>query len=147
VGAKRANDTYGSRSRRNRASRTGGQVLTRARSATYTNGLPSRVPFRMSRAPDGRTRTHHPGRSRRDPRRSVVRQHLAAFIPHTNAIEALNRQLRKELNTKGHFPSEDAARKLLYLGIHNAVLRWTRTRGWTKALLSLKIHFGNRLPD
>ena len=30
----------------------------------------------------------------------------------TNAIEALNRQLRKAVKTKGHFPSEDAARKL-----------------------------------
>jgi putative transposase len=65
----------------------------------------------------------------------------------TNAIEALNRQLRKAVKTKGHFPSEDAARKLLYLAIHNAVPQWTRTRGWTKALLAFKIHFGDRLPD
>jgi putative transposase len=65
----------------------------------------------------------------------------------TNAIEALNRQLRKAVKTKGHFPSEDAARKLIYLAIHNAVPQWTRTRGWTKALLAFKIHFGDRLPD
>jgi Transposase, Mutator family len=38
----------------------------------------------------------------------------------TNAIDALNRQLRKASKTKGHFPSEDAARKLLYLAIQNA---------------------------
>jgi len=61
----------------------------------------------------------------------------------TNAIEALNRQLRKALKTKGHFPSEDAARKLVYLAIQNAVPQWTRTRGWTKALLAFKIHFGD----
>jgi hypothetical protein len=48
---------------------------------------------------------------------------------------------------EGHFPSEDAARKLIYLAIHNAVPQWTRTRGWTKALLAFKIHFGDRLPD
>ena len=65
----------------------------------------------------------------------------------TNAIEALNRQLRKAVKTKGHFPDEDAARKLLYLAIHNAVPQWTRTRGWTKALLAFKIHFVDRLPD
>jgi putative transposase len=65
----------------------------------------------------------------------------------TNAIEALNRQLRKAIKTKGHFPSEDAARKLVYLAIQNAVPQWTRTRGWTKALLAFKIHFGDRLPD
>jgi putative transposase len=65
----------------------------------------------------------------------------------TNAIEALNRQLRKAVKTKGHFPTEDAARKLLYLAILNAVPAWTRTRNWTTALLAFKIHFGNRLPD
>jgi putative transposase len=65
----------------------------------------------------------------------------------TNAIEALNRQLRKAIKTKGHFPTEDAARKLIYLAIQNAVPQWTRTRGWTKALLAFKIQFGDRLPN
>jgi putative transposase len=65
----------------------------------------------------------------------------------TNAIEALNRQLRKAIKTKGHFPNEDAARKLIYLALQNAVPAWTRTRNWTVALLAFKIHFGDRLPD
>jgi putative transposase len=65
----------------------------------------------------------------------------------TNAIEALNRQLRKAVKTKGSFPSEEAAIKLLYLAIHNAVPQWTRTRGWTKAMLAFKIQFGDRIPD
>jgi putative transposase len=65
----------------------------------------------------------------------------------TNAIEALNRQLRKAIKTKGHFPNEDAARKLIYLALQNAVPQWTRTRNWTVALLAFKIHFGDRLPD
>ena len=65
----------------------------------------------------------------------------------TNAIEALNRQLRKAVKTKGSFPSEDAARKLLFLAIQNDGPQWTRTRGWTKALLAFKIQFGDRLPD
>ena len=65
----------------------------------------------------------------------------------TNAIEALNRQLRKAIKTKGHFPSEDAARKLIYLAVTNAVPAWTKTRNWTTALLAFKIHFGDRLPD
>jgi putative transposase len=65
----------------------------------------------------------------------------------TNAIEALNRQLRKAIKTKGHFPNEDAARKLIYLALVNAVPQWTRTRNWTAALLAFKIHFGERLPD
>jgi putative transposase len=65
----------------------------------------------------------------------------------TNAIEALNRQLRKAIKTKGSFPSEDAARKLIYLAVQNAVPAWTRTRNWTVALLAFKIHFGDRVPD
>jgi putative transposase len=65
----------------------------------------------------------------------------------TNAIEALNRQLRKAIKTKGHFPNEEAARKLIYLAITNAVPAWTRTRNWTTALLAFKIHFGDRLPE
>lgn len=65
----------------------------------------------------------------------------------TNAVEALNRQLRKAIKTKGHFPNEEAARKLIYLAVTNAVPAWTRTRNWTTALLAFKIHFGDRLPD
>jgi putative transposase len=65
----------------------------------------------------------------------------------TNAIEALNRQLRKAIKTKGHFPNEEAARKLIYLAVTNAVPAWTNTRNWTTALLAFKIHFGDRLPD
>jgi putative transposase len=65
----------------------------------------------------------------------------------TNAVEALNRQLGKAIKTKGHFPNEEAARKLLYLAITNAVPAWTRTRNWTTALLAFKIHFGDRLPE
>ena len=65
----------------------------------------------------------------------------------TNAIEALNRQLRKAIKTKGSFPNEDAARKLVYLALQNAVPQWTETRNWTAALLAFKIHFGDRVPD
>ena len=65
----------------------------------------------------------------------------------TNAIEALNRQLRKAIKTKGHFPNEDAARKLIYLAVMHAVPAWTKTRFWTLALLAFKLHFGDRLPD
>ena len=65
----------------------------------------------------------------------------------TDAVEDLNRQLRKAIKTKGSFPNEDAARKLVYLALQNAVPQWTRTRNWTTALLAFKIHFGDRVPD
>jgi putative transposase len=59
----------------------------------------------------------------------------------------LNRQLRKAIKTTGHFPNEDAARKLIYLALMNAVPAWTKTRNRTTALLAFKIHFGDRLPN
>jgi transposase-like protein len=74
-------------------------------------------------------------------------KHPRSFIRETNAIEALNRQLRKAIKTKGHFPNEEAAKKLIYLAIVNAVPAWTRTRNWTTALLASKIHSGDRLPE
>jgi len=65
----------------------------------------------------------------------------------TNTIEALNRQIRKVIKTRGHFPSEDSARKLLYLAITNAQKNWRSTYNWSSALAAFRIHFGDRLPD
>ncbi|MGH7341329.1 MAG: IS256 family transposase, partial [Candidatus Rokuibacteriota bacterium] len=42
----------------------------------------------------------------------------------TNTIEALHRQIRKTIKTRGHFPTEEAARKLIYLSIINAQKSW-----------------------
>ena len=110
------------------------------------NGLPDLRLLPDAPVPDGRTVL-----TNRDARGAEAvmghRRHLHRFILDTNAIEALNRQLRKAIKTKGHFPNEDAARKLIYLAIANAVPAWTKTRNWTAALLAFKIHFGDRLPD
>jgi transposase-like protein len=76
-----------------------------------------------------------------------TRWHLLPFIPDTNAIEALNRQLRKAIKTKGHFPSEDAAGKLLYLAITKAETKWRQVFHWHSALAPLKIQFPDRIPD
>jgi hypothetical protein len=111
------------------------------------NGLPNRVRSRMPRGPDGRTVITNPDAHDGSPGRSGDATASMPFIPDTNAIEALNRQLRKAIKTKGSFPTEESAIKLIYLAIHNAVPQWTRTRGWTKAMLAFKIQFGDRLPD
>ena len=42
----------------------------------------------------------------------------------TNMIKALNRQVRKIIKTRGQFPTEDAARKLIYLAIIRAQTKW-----------------------
>lgn len=65
----------------------------------------------------------------------------------TNSIENLNRQIRKAIKTRGHFPDEQAATKLIYLAILRAEGKWRQAYNWTGALRGLKIHFGNRLPD
>jgi putative transposase len=98
----------------------------------------------------GPVSSHHPGLAQRLGVRDPVpgfRREVRRVIYTINAIAALNRHLRKAVKTKGHFPNEDSARKLIYLAITNAVPAWTRTRNWTVALLAFKIHFGDRLPD
>ena len=78
----------------------------------------------------------------------------------TNAIESTNYQLRKIIKNRGHFPDDDAAIKLLYLGIRNITgrhidgegltlqrgERGTGTLGWKRALNALAVRFGDRLP-
>jgi putative transposase len=65
----------------------------------------------------------------------------------TNSIENLNRQIRKAIKTRGHFPDEQAATKLIYLSIQRSERKWRKAYNWTGALRGLKIHFGDRLPD
>jgi len=65
----------------------------------------------------------------------------------TNSIEALHRQLRKIIKTRGSFPTEDAARKLIYLAIQKAEAKWKQVFHWSTALAALKIQFADRIPD
>lgn len=60
----------------------------------------------------------------------------------TNAIESINRQIRKVIKTKGCFPSDDAVFKLLYLCLQNAQKKWTMPiREWKLALNQFAILF------
>jgi transposase-like protein len=63
----------------------------------------------------------------------------------TNAIESLHMQLRKITKTRGHFPNDEAAAKLLYLAIRNVTAKWERSRQhWTEALTHFAQLFGTR---
>ncbi len=64
----------------------------------------------------------------------------------TNTIEGLHRQIRKAIKTRGHFPDEQAATKLIYLAIMRADAKWQKNRTWTAPRAALKIHFGDRFP-
>ena len=71
---------------------------------------------------------------------------IRKMIYTTNALEALNRSLRKIIKTRGSFPNDEAAMKLLYLAIKNAGMRWRRGVEWTSAMGQFAIQFGDRFP-
>jgi transposase-like protein len=71
---------------------------------------------------------------------------LRRIVYTTNTIEALNRQIRKIIKTRGSFPNDQAALKLLYLAIRNAGMRWRRAIEWTNAMGQFAIQFGDRFP-
>jgi putative transposase len=62
----------------------------------------------------------------------------------TNAIESLNRSLRKVIKTKAVFPDEDSVLKLMYLAMNNISKRWNRPITNWKAALS---HFAILFPE
>jgi putative transposase len=62
----------------------------------------------------------------------------------TNAVESLNRSLRKIIKTRGSFPNDEAAMKLLYLAIQNAGVHWRRPIEWTAAMGQFAVLFGDR---
>jgi len=73
---------------------------------------------------------------------------LRRLVYTTNTIESLNYQLRKVLKTKGHFPSDEAALKLLFLAIRNIEIGWKNAvHDWHRIFGQLVIHFGDRLPE
>ena len=65
----------------------------------------------------------------------------------TNAIESLNMSLRKVTKNRGHFPSDEAMFKLLYLALKNIAKKGTMPiRDWKSALKQFSIIFEGRMP-
>ena len=63
----------------------------------------------------------------------------------TNAIESLHSQLRKIIKTRGHFPKDDAATKLLWLALRNITADWGRAaKEWREAMNQFAIAYGDR---
>lgn len=62
----------------------------------------------------------------------------------TNAVESLNRVLRKTQKTKGSFPTEEAATKLIFLAIHNFEKGGRAVREWVAVRSQLAILFFGR---
>ncbi|CAB1368370.1 IS256 family transposase [Denitratisoma oestradiolicum] len=63
----------------------------------------------------------------------------------TNAIESINARLRKIIKTRGHFPSDEAATKLIWLALRNITADWGRaTRDWKEAMNQFAILYAER---
>jgi len=70
---------------------------------------------------------------------------IRKIIYTTNAIESLHMQLRKVLKNRGHFPSDEAATKLIYLAILNITKKWKNPPiSWKLAATQFAIQFGER---
>ena len=63
----------------------------------------------------------------------------------TNAIESIHSRLRKIIKTRGHFPSDDAATKLIWLALRNITPDWGRAaKEWKEAMNQFAIAYGER---
>ena len=63
----------------------------------------------------------------------------------TNAIESINARLRKIIKTRGHFPSDDAATKLIWLALRNITADWGRAaKDWKEAMNQFAILYAER---
>ncbi|WP_254212706.1 transposase, partial [Burkholderia multivorans] len=67
------------------------------------------------------------------------------IMPVTNAIESLHMQLRKIIKARGHFPSDEAALKLIWLALRNVVAKWTGSRhDWKSAMTQFALLYPER---
>jgi putative transposase len=72
-------------------------------------------------------------------------QEVRRIIYTTNAIESLNSTLRTAIRSRGHFPNDEAAIKLLYLVLRGVSRKWKNAqREWTAAITQFAIMFGDR---
>lgn len=63
----------------------------------------------------------------------------------TNAIESIHAQLRKIIKSRGHFPSDDAATKLIWLALKNITADWGRaSKDWKEAMNQFAILYEDR---
>ena len=65
----------------------------------------------------------------------------------TNAVESLHMSLRKIIKTRGSFPSEEAAMKLLYLALTKVVAKWETVQHWKQMLNYLDTVCGERIRE
>ena len=72
-------------------------------------------------------------------------EEIRRVIYTTNAVESLNSSLRRTIKTRGSFPNEEAAFKLLYLSIRNLTGKWEAIQHWREALNRFQILWPERI--
>lgn len=70
---------------------------------------------------------------------------IRRMIYTTNALESVHAQLRKIIKTRGHFPNDDAAMKLIWLALRNVTAKWARSSYyWKPAMNQFAILYEDR---
>jgi putative transposase len=71
---------------------------------------------------------------------------IRKIIYTTNALESVNMSLRKVIKTRGSFPNEESAIKLLYLALRNVMKKWNSVQNWKEALNRFQVLWPDRMP-
>jgi putative transposase len=74
-------------------------------------------------------------------------QEVRKVVYTTNAVESLHMSLRKIIKTRGSFPTEEAAIKLLYLALTKVVAKWETVQQWKQMLNHLDTACGDRIRE
>lgn len=70
---------------------------------------------------------------------------VRCVIDTTNALESVHARIRKIIKTRGHFPDDDAATKLIWLAVRNITADWTRpVHHWKAAMNQFAILYEDR---
>lgn len=72
-------------------------------------------------------------------------EEIRKIIYTTNAVESLHSTLRKIIKTRGSFPNEEAAIKLIYLALRNVTAKWDTIQHWKAAMNRFQIVAGDRI--
>ncbi|MEO8681411.1 MAG: transposase, partial [Vicinamibacterales bacterium] len=71
--------------------------------------------------------------------------HVRRVIDTTNALESVPARVRKSIKTRGHFPTDEAATKLIWLALRNITAEWIRPATyWKEAMNQFAILYEDR---
>jgi putative transposase len=74
-------------------------------------------------------------------------EEIRKVIYTTNAVESLNMSLRKIIKTRGSFPNEESALRLIWMALTNHAKKWSFVQGWREALNRFQILWPERMPS